>query len=314
MLYEDFKQLKVDRQIHAIIGISRKQFDDLVPHFVNAHQEIQNERLAKGEIKRLPTGGKKGPLSDYENQLFFILYYLKNYPTFDVIGFLFHLSAGHAHDKAIYCMNILERALKNVNVLPKQMIKNIQEFKELVKDEEKIIIDGVECACVRPQDKDKQKEYYSGKKKRHTVKTLIATTTQRYILYVSLLFGGSNHDYGMMKKLFNPNEPWFYEVRLELDLGFVGAPKDYNSNTIILPYKKPRRSKKNPDPKLTNEQLTANKIHASSRVRVEHAIGGMKQFFCLTHRIRAQSTDVMNKYVLLSAGLWNYKISSKLTC
>jgi len=231
-----------------------------------------------------------------------------------MIGFLFGLSAGHAHDKVIYCMNILERALQNVNVLPKQMIENIQKFKELVKDEKEIIIDGVECPCVRPQDKTEQEDYYSGKKKRHTIKSLIATNTQRFILFISLVFGGRTHDYGMMKKLFNPNEPWFYGITVRTDLGFIGAQKDYNSDTIILPYKKPRRSKNNPDPKLTDEQVAANKKHAKTRVRVEHAIGGMKQFFCVTHRIRAQSTDVMNKYVLLSAGLWNYKISSKLTC
>jgi hypothetical protein len=54
--------------------------------------------------------------------------------------------------------------------------------------------------------------------------------------------------------------------------------------------------------------INARKL-AKVRIFVEHAIGGMKHFHCLTHRIRNQSTSLMNQFFLLSAGLWNVKIS-----
>lgn len=167
-----------------------------------------------------------------------------------------------------------------------------------------------ECPCVRPADKTEQKEFYSGKKKRHTVKSLVISTTTRSILFVSEVFGGRNHDYAVMKSLFDPSVDWFQGMTVELDLGFLGAQKDYGtSGTIFIPHKKPRCSNENPDPQLTETQKATNRDHARERVLVEHSIGGMKQFFCLTHRIRSQSVRMMNKFVLLSAGLWNYKIS-----
>ncbi|CAD7850472.1 MAG: hypothetical protein, partial [Olavius algarvensis Gamma 1 endosymbiont] len=60
---------------------------------------------------------------------------------------------------------------------------------------------------------------------------------------------------------------------------------------FLLPHKKPRKSKKNPFPELTSDQKKDNHKLAKVRVLVEHAIGGMKHFHCLTHRIRNHSTS-----------------------
>jgi len=108
MIYENFKNLTTDRTIKAVIGMSRKNFDLLVPNFSVTHQEIQEERYKNKEIKRLPTGGRPRASSGPEEQLFFVLFYLKTYPTFDVLGFHFGLSAGHAHDHVEFLMRILD--------------------------------------------------------------------------------------------------------------------------------------------------------------------------------------------------------------
>jgi hypothetical protein len=60
---------------------------------------------------------------------------------------------------------------------------------------------------------------------------------------------------------------------------------------------------------LTEEQEKANKAHAQKRVVVEHAIGGMKHFHCLTHRVRNQSVLFIDQFLGLGAGLWNFKIA-----
>ncbi len=142
------------------------------------------------------------------------------------------------------------------------------------------------------------------------MKSLVISDHRRYILFVSPLFDGSVHDYAMMKSLFDPDLPWFEHSTLRLDLGFQGAEKDYRApSNILLPHKKPRKSKKNPFPELTSDQKKDNRKLAKVRVLVEHAIGGMKHFHCLTHRIRNHSTSLINLFFLLSAGLWNSKIS-----
>lgn len=102
----------------------------------------------------------------------------------------------------------------------------------------------------------------------------------------------------MMKTEFDVELPWFKKKTMLADLGFLGANKDYGlESKIVLPHKKPRKSKKNPSPALTEEQNKVNKAHAQRRVVVEHAIGGMKHFHCLTHRIRNQSTCSIKKAI-----------------
>ena len=120
---------------------------------------------------------------------------------------------------------------------------------------------------------------------------------------------GSVHDYTLMKSVFKPGFEWFRKVILWLDLGFLGADKDYENTKIHLPHKKPRKSKNNPNPTLTPEQKKQNREQAATRVVVEHAIGGMKSFHCLLHRIRNHLDTFVDYFFSLSAGLWNYKIS-----
>lgn len=131
----------------------------------------------------------------------------------------------------------------------------------------------------------------------------------RKILLLCCIAAGSVHDYALMKKVFKPGLPWFKKVSLWLDLGFLGADKDYKKAKIHLPHKKPGKSKKNPNPSLTAEQKQENRRQAATRVVVEHAIGGMKIFHCLLHRIRNHLDTFVDYFFSLSAGLWNYKIS-----
>jgi hypothetical protein len=60
---------------------------------------------------------------------------------------------------------------------------------------------------------------------------------------------------------------------------------------------------------LSDEQKHANQAHAKRRVIVEHAIGGMKHFHCLSHRVRNQSMSLIDQFLGVAAGLWNFKIA-----
>lgn len=111
-----------------------------------------------------------------------------------------------------------------------------------------------------------------------------------------------------MKDCFPTTESWFEEIDVFVDLGFLGAQKDYGSS-IFIPHKKPRKSKKNPTPQLTDTQKKENRAHSKIRIAVENAIGGMKHFYCLNHRIRNHSVELIDRFFGISAGLWNLKIS-----
>jgi len=113
-----------------------------------------------------------------------------------------------------------------------------------------------------------------------------------------------------MKKIFDPKSKWFHKVDVWLDLGFQGAQTDYGGKANIhLPHKRPRKSKENPDAKLTAAQEKHNRQQAKTRVPVEHAIGGMKVFHCLAHRIRNHLDWLIEFLFWVPAGLWNLKIS-----
>jgi len=167
MAYEQFKQLdavKHDRTIKSLIGMSRAHFETLAVAFAVAYDAVQLDRLQQGEIKQVPSGGSKGYLDTFDKKLFFLLYYLKNYPVFDVLGFHFGLSGGHAHTHVIALLPILQRALLNLGVLPARSPGTPEEFAQLVEQFGDIAIDGMECPCVRPQDDALQKARFSGKK------------------------------------------------------------------------------------------------------------------------------------------------------
>jgi len=76
-----------------------------------------------------------------------------------------------------------------------------------------------------------------------------------------------------------------------------------------IPHKKPRKSKANPAPTLTDEQKEENRLSSSIRVIVEHAIGGMKRFNALVAKFRNRTSNFVDDVALSAAGLHNLIVS-----
>jgi len=164
MIYEKFNNITDDRIVASLIGMPKAKFTALVETFETALLEIDRERVERGEIKQVKQGGPKGYLDTVEKKLFFILYYLKTYPTFDVLGFHFGFSGGHAHAHVDKLLPVLGRALEQLGLMPQRLPTTPSEFNKLLEKYKDVVIDGVECACVRSQDPSVQKDHYSGKK------------------------------------------------------------------------------------------------------------------------------------------------------
>jgi hypothetical protein len=155
-------------------------------------------------------------------------------------------------------------------VPPSRKIKSLEELLELFPVAKVIFIDRTERPIQKPKDEEKQKESYSGKKKAPTRKNIPSTDINRWIGYLSPPEEGKKRDYGMFKGLFPP-EIFPKSIRLWIDLGFTGVDKDYPDACVMMPKKKPRGEE------LTAEEKAQNKVISSIRVRVEHAIGGIKR-------------------------------------
>lgn len=134
---------------------------------------------------------------------------------------------------------------------------NFGRIPQLIEHYKDIVIDGVECACVRSQGQA-ARERFPVVKKRHTGKSLAVSERNRKILSLRCVVEDSVHDYTLMESVFKPGLAWFRNVILCLEFGFLGADKDYGNARHLL-HKKPRKSKNNPNPSLTPEQKKQNR-------------------------------------------------------
>ena len=98
-------------------------------------------------------------------------------------------------------------------------------------------------------------------------------------------------------------------ITILVDLGFQGIKSDYVGDDIHIPHKKPRKSKNNPEPQLTEQQKAVNKALSQVRILVENAIAGLKRYNILTHPFRNRSEGFDDLVVSVCAGLWNFCLS-----
>ena len=110
----------------------------------------------------------------------------------------------------------------------------------------------------------------------------------------------------MLKCEFAPEEAWFADAEVHLDLGYQGIQTTYQGERIYIPHKKPRKSKRKPDPQLTPQQKQENRALAKLRVPVEHAIGGIKRFRILASTYRNHKAGFEDNIIAIAAGLWNF--------
>lgn len=305
--------LQDDRKLRALIGLGRDDFDKLLQEFIACLEEdrLKNHRgKSKKPRQRKIGGGRKLALGSPENQLIFVLFYLKNYPTYDVLAFTFNISRGCAFASIQRILPILKKAQEKLKILPKRTTDDPEKLKQLIENVDHFLIDATERPIQRPQKPASQKKHFSGKKGFHTVKNTIVTDTDKRILILGETVPGSQHDYSLFKEEFDPQVDWFSSAEASVDLGYQGIQTDYSSpEHIHIPHKKPRKSKKNPNPKLTRQQKRDNRRIGRVRIFVEHAIGGMKTFRVLTIRLRNRLRNLIDDFIFAAAGLWNLKNS-----
>ena len=72
---------------------------------------------------------------------------------------------------------------------------------------------------------------------------------QKKILYLSKCWVGKAHDYRMLTVEFPPEQEWFRNFRVRVDLGFLGIEKDYVCKELFFPNKKKKKQELSPEHK-----------------------------------------------------------------
>ena len=286
------RALKQNRLLRALTGLNSKAFQSLLLTFTQVYEQTLRDKPRQRSVG----GGRKARLRTFEHKLFYILFYFKCYPTFDVAGILFDIDRSQAHHWAHRLQPILEAALGEKKALPERQINSVQAFIERFPGVERVVMDATERPIKRPTDSEKQKLNYSGKKKRHTRKHLAAVNQNKQVLVLSQAREGKLHD-----KKFHDEEKLIgnipAEIPIEVDTGFQGIQHQYEN--IRIPHKKPKGGE------LSEQQKSDNRKLSQSRVICENAFAGVKRYGVVSQIYRNHKHDFDDKLMLTASGLWN---------
>jgi len=285
----------------SFTGLSVQEFDDIYDKEISKKYERHEiQRLSKRKCRKRDMGAGRPFKLDLENRFLMLLVYYRLYITYTLAGFLFDL------DQSNICRDIqkIEALIRKCVPIP-QKIYNITKRLQTPEEVEKYFpgfiafIDSTEQQIPRPVDKNKRKMYYSGKKKRHTVKNQIMVNKDGYILHKVAHKKGKRHDYDVYKE----NHPVIpKQVVTIFDLGYLGMEKDYPDQLSSLP----KRKKRNQGG-LSEEEKEYNRIHSKKRIVIEHTICRLKKFRILADVFR-NKLKKYNKVSDIVSGLANYRI------
>ncbi len=141
------RALKEERLFLSLTGMRVSEFKGLAETF----KKVLLSDLSQRNRQRAVGGGRKGALKDVESKLFYILFYLKVYPTYDLAGFIFEVDRSRCFHWTVRLMPLLEKALGRHVALPKRQIRSAEEFMALCPDVKDLFLHGTERPTQRPQ-------------------------------------------------------------------------------------------------------------------------------------------------------------------
>ena len=303
------KLARMRSTFRSFTGLDVSEFDSLYEKVRVGYEASERQRLSRGDRKREVGGGGKFRL-ELRDRLLMLLVYYRLYVTFTLTGFLFDLDQSNVFRDIRYIEPLVRRSLP----LPKKVHKMTRRLRTIEEVEQffpgfKAFIDSTEQEIPRPKkDAKKRKSHYSGKKKRHTVKTQLTVNKDGLIVHRANHARGRRHDLDLYRE-HHPSLP--KEVEQDFDRGGYDGVKNYFPDLkCAIPFKRRAGGKGRSGVKaedLTPAQKKFNKELSKERVVVEHTISRMKKFRIMGEefRNRLKRYDVMTDIV---SGLVNFRI------
>jgi hypothetical protein len=285
------------RRFLAMTGYTVEEFDALVPTFRAAFgQQMSTHTLERKErTRRRYSSYRNSPLPTLEDKLLFILVYLKQATTQEVHATLFGMTQPKANQWIHLLLPLLQTALESLGELP---VRDAEELNLADEDQALFFHDGTERPISRPKDEEAQRLYYSGKKRQHTVKNNVVADASCKIRFLTDTCEGKKHD----KRLTDEAGYSFPEGSTVFqDTGFQGfCPEGI---LVMQPKKKPRGGE------LTAEEKQQNQRISSVRIRVEHAIGGVKRYRIVKSKLRNWKQGFRDRVMLICCALHNFRLN-----
>src|SRR6476619_1095656 len=211
----------------SFTGLTVQEFDDIYDkEIAKRYDKYEIQRLSKRNKDRERNIGAGRPFKlDLKNRFLMLLVYYRLYITYTLTGFLFDL------DQSSTCRDIqmIEGLIRLCLPIPQKTYPITKRLKTLEEVEKYFpgflaFTDATEQQIPRPIDKRRRTVYYSGKKKKHTIKTKLMVNNHGFVIHKLGYKKGSRHDYDIYKKN-HPIAP--KDVVNVFDLGYLGVEKDF---------------------------------------------------------------------------------------
>jgi AraC-like DNA-binding protein len=273
--YVERLKRRTGKKFRRAVGIRQRTFRQL-------YRQVREYLAQERRDQPLKRRGKKSQTVSIEDKLLLTLLYLRQYHTFDDLGEAFGISESYAQKIFHRVLDILVKLLR----LPGKKVL-------LEKGIEAILIDVTEQPMERPVKK--QRQWFSGKKKRHTIKAqlIVCLTTLQILLVVC--DKGRTHDFKILKK---GRLRILKELKKYGDSGYQGIAKLYDNSTT--PHKKPKGGE------LTSQQKKENRILARLRIPIEHVNRRCKIFRIVKATYRGKHKHFSKVWTVI-AGLVNLR-------
>lgn len=252
-----------------LTGLTVAVFDELAAGVAPAIESAHREKLDRPDRQRAIGGGDHFDLPTAD-QLLLTVIWLRQYPTNEALGFLFGVSDSTASRARSRCLPALERAGQDTMRMPDPGVGRRKRLPALLKGTPglAVVVDSFEQRTRRP--KRRQRAYYSGKKKAHTLKSQV-TVDERSgrLVDVSDSVPGRWADIKLLKesRVLKRLPPGVGALG---DLGYVGIGELHPRGAC--PRRKPRGKERPP------EDVKYNRAFSRRRIVVEHAIGRLRRF------------------------------------
>ncbi|HLD42045.1 MAG TPA: transposase family protein [archaeon] len=295
------KLLKKPKQFKTFTGLSVEEFDKLHNIIESQYPEYEHKRLSRKDRLNAIGQGRDFKLPLKERLIMQLMYY-RLYTSYTLLEYIFNLDQSNVYRDIRHLEKLVEQCMPLPEKIHKR-IKRISTIKELLElfPEAKCLFDATEQEIPRPKNKKKRRTHYSGKKKKHTVKTQLMTNKKGLIIHKTKHVAGRVHDYELWKRTHPSIPP---DIEALVDSGYQGIQTDFPDLKTRIPIKKPRGKQ------LTKQQKRYNKKLSKERVLVEHAISKVKKFGIIGQEFRNRLNSYDTKMSVVT-GIVNFRTMLK---
>lgn len=272
----------------ALTGMTRDEFDHLFVAYAaaaDAHRAARTHTKRDTRPRRRAAGAGRPHDLDARTRLLLALVWLRVYPTYELLGHLFGLDKSNAWHNTQDALEVLD-GMADFPFDPPGKGRTQLRSADQVMDtypEVRAVIDTKEQGFRRPAGWENQKPFYSGKKRRHTVKNQVVCTPSGRIGAVSPTVPGRTADLTLLR-LDKTLDRLPAGAGVMADKAYLGVGSDPGADgrPVVIPT---RAARNRP---LTDDQKTANRWINRERVVVEHVMAQLNRFQVLRQTFRGK--------------------------